>query len=669
MSRHIFLPELLSINIKNYTLYPNGLDFTFDFIKGVNLVLGGNGMGKTTFVNLIKYAILGNYKNRFDFRRTYLDKMIQRRQENSATYFSNRMDASVITDGEMPSVGLTFKIHDTKFFVKRDLQEIRLISLEVNGESITGEQITQAKYEKLSEEEKQPYLLYKYEKEVERCANITFDDLIVFVNEVLFFGEDHKTIMWNSSSSGTSIDVQDELFNKYFNDPQLDEERQEALRQAKYYDSLSRHRSEDMRAIKKVLDKIDEAKKQKHSNNIPLRIIELKDKISNASAMLKQMQKEQLERTARIETLENEINLASSRVAETERKKAKLESLRNSQIWETVHPSYYKFERNIRLNHVCPLCNKPNEALAAKVDSNTDNCFVCDSPLEKHTADDLTRQYKEVQRILNSTYNFINEKKREISRLEDEVKEFDHRFEEQSILVRNLNSALRELQYANSQEIPHGGEIQPFLEEMERLQREKEENQQRSLAESARAAEISNRMVAEVTENVLHFSSIFSSYAEQFLGVECKLTYTKLDDDTTERFYPVIAGITRKNEEELSESQRFFIDHSFRMTILTFFYQRPTFYIVETPDSSLDISYEHNAAKVFLRFLENPNSIIITSNLNNSTFLRYLIEHSEGCVDVVGLLDIAKQSMIQNSSAQLKELYRELKDMSRNEQQ
>lgn len=664
--RSIYLPELISIHLRNYTLYPNGLDYTFDFIKGVNLVLGGNGMGKTTFVNLIKYGIIGNYKNRYDFRRTYLEKIIQRRQENSTTYFSNRMDANVITDGEQPFVELTFKIHDTEFHVKRDLQEIRILSLEVNGVIINGDQITQSKYEKLSETEKQSYLLYKYEKEVERCANITFDDLIVFVNEVLFFGEDHKTIMWNSASSGSSYDVQDELFNKYFNDPQLDEARQEALRQAKYFDSLSRHRSEDMRAIRKVLDKIDAAKKQSQSNEIPLRIIELKEKISNASALLTQIQKEQKERITRIETLENEINLASSRVVETEKKKAKLESQRNSQIWETLHPSYYKFERNIRMNHVCPLCNKPNEALAAKVEKNADICFVCDSPLEKHSADELTQQYKEVQSVLNSAYNFINEKKREISRVEKEIKEYDSKFEDQSSYIRNLNISLRELQYASAQNTPQGGEIQPFLDEMERLQKEKDENQKRSADETARAADISSKMVAEVTENVLQFSRIFSSYAEQFLGVECKLTYTKLDDDSSERFYPVIGGITRKNEEELSESQRFFIDHSFRMAILTFFYQTPTFYIVETPDSSLDISYEHNAAKVFLQFLEKPNSIIITSNLNNSTFLRYLIENSEGYVDVVGLPEIAKQSMIQNSSEQLKVLYSEIKNISKN---
>ncbi len=664
--RKIYLPELISIHLKNYTLYPNGLNYTFDFIKGVNLVLGGNGMGKTTFINLIKYAIIGNYKNRYDFRRTYLDKIIQRRQENSESYFSNRMDANVITDGESPFVELTFKIHNTKFHVVRDLVEIKILSVDVNGEAIMGEQITQGKYEKLPDELKKPYLLYKYEKEIERCANITFDDLIVFINEVLFFGEDHKTIMWNSSSYGSSYDVQDELFNKYFNDPKLDEDRQEALRQAKYYDSLSRHRSEDMRAIKKVLDKIDESKKQNHSNDLPLQIINLKEKITNASALLKKLKQEQKERTDSIESLENEINLASSHVVETEKRKAKLESKRNSQIWETMHPSYYRFEKNIRINHVCPLCNKPNEALASKVENNPDNCFVCDSPLEKHSADDLTQQYKEVQSVLNSTYNYINEKKREVNRLENEVKEFDSKFEEQSSYIRRLNVSLRELQYANVQEDNQGGEIQPFLEEIERLQKEKDENQQKSIQEEEKAKEISKKMVAEVTENVLQFSNIFSSYAEQFLGVECKLTYTRLDNDKNERFYPVIGGITRKNEEELSESQRFFIDHSFRMAILTFFYQTPTFYIVETPDSSLDISYEHNAAKVFLQFLEKPNSIIITSNLNNSTFLRYLIEHSEGYVDVVGLLDIAKQSMIQNSSEQLKELYGEIKSISGN---
>lgn len=66
MSRRIYLPELLSINIKNYTLYPNGLDYTFDFVKGVNLVLGGNGMGKQLLSILLDMPFSVYTKNHSD---------------------------------------------------------------------------------------------------------------------------------------------------------------------------------------------------------------------------------------------------------------------------------------------------------------------------------------------------------------------------------------------------------------------------------------------------------------------------------------------------------------------------------------------------------------------------------------------------------------------------
>ena len=105
MSRKIFLPELVSINIKNYTLYPNGLDYTYNFVKGVNLILGGNGMGKTTFVNIIKYALIGPYRQQFDYSRTYKDQKIEKRLLNKADYFVKRMDPAIEVDGR-PIVSL-----------------------------------------------------------------------------------------------------------------------------------------------------------------------------------------------------------------------------------------------------------------------------------------------------------------------------------------------------------------------------------------------------------------------------------------------------------------------------------------------------------------------------------------------------------------------------------
>lgn len=253
MSRQIYLPELLSINIKNYTLYPNGLDYTFDFVKGVNLVLGGNGMGKTTFVNIIRFAILGLYKKPFGYTRTYQGNIIEKRQLFPQKYFSNRMDDSIPTDAS-PTVSISMKLNNVTVELTRDLSSITLTQLKVDGAELPGTLINQFSYEKLSDTAKINTLPYKYERIIKDNTNLEFDDLIFFVNEVLFFGEDHKTILWNDGD--VFPDVQSELFNKYFNDPDLDKKRQEAIRKAKYFDSLSRHSSEDMRAINKVLSKM-----------------------------------------------------------------------------------------------------------------------------------------------------------------------------------------------------------------------------------------------------------------------------------------------------------------------------------------------------------------------------------------------------------------------------
>ena len=108
----------------------------------------------------------------------------------------------------------------------------------------------------------------------------------------------------------------------------------------------------------------------------------------------------------------------------------------------------------------------------------------------------------------------------------------------------------------------------------------------------------------------------------------------------------VVDNMARLQDEELSESQRFFIDHSFRMSILSFFYNKPSFSICETPDSSLDISYEKNAAMIFLEYLNQPNSLIITSNFNNSEFLEYIVDKSPK-IDCINLLTLGKKSEIQ----------------------
>ena len=205
------------------------------------------------------------------------------------------------------------------------------------------------------------------------------------------------------------------------------------------------------------------------------------------------------------------------------------------------------------------------------------------------------------------------------------------------------------------------------MAEINRLSLEKEKYQKLSEEEKNKAESYSKQIEHVIKNNVKRFSELFSSYAEKYLGVSCQLTFDKSVSGDTRRFYPVIDGVTRYYEEELSESQRFFIDHSFRMSILSFFYTTPAFYIVETPDSSLDISYEQNAARVFMKFLDRPNSIIITSNLNNSSFVNFLIENMRGLVGLIGLPDIAKKSVIQSTNDRMLKIYNDIKNSIKTE--
>lgn len=675
----IYLPNLKRIQIHDYNLYPNGLDFEFDFVKGVNLIIGGNGMGKTTFVNIIKFAIIGHYKKDLDFTRTYKERDITRRSLYPRDYYRNRMD-NTIKSADQPTVSIEFKINKDTFKVCRALDDVSLLSFSKNNKEFSGIVLNQFKYDELFNAVIREHnngkrevlqqlldqkLLYIYEKEIEKSLNRSFDDLIFFVNEILFFGEEHKTILWNNGSQG--VDVQSELFNKYFNEPELDAQRKEAQRQAKYYNSISRHKSEDIRAIKIVLEKINKKNDTDQVKSMNEQILDLRADVENCDTLLNKIQHERQNLESEISLLNNVVNTNSEEVNITERNRKIAETKMFESKWVTLHKSYEVYFQNIKVNSTCPMCSQDlTESFVDQRLSHADNCFLCGQEIVEIQNEDSENLFRNYNEKLKSLYTIISNAQVQISEKEKLLIQADKQFRSTLIEKNKLQSELRKLEFANSQENNQNEDnLQAFYDEIASLEKEKAEFQEKSRIEKEREEQISLRIEEAIVENTSKFSILFSGFAKEFLGVECSLTYTDLNSEG-KRFYPVIDGKIRINEEELSESQRFFVDHSFRMSILSFFYNKPTFYIVETPDSSLDISYEENAANVFIKFLEKPNSLILTTNLNNSDFLTLLIDNAQN-VSVINLLEIGKKSAIQSTSRSLMNLYNRVKQQISNE--
>lgn len=658
------LPNLKSININNFSLYPGNLDLNFHFIEGVNLIIGGNGVGKTTFLNLIKFALIGLYRGKVDVRRREYNNVeyrYEKRVNLPYQYFYNRMD-SAVDYNDSAQVTIVFFIGSKQFEVTRKLSNPTLSKLIITENSIAkeikGTLMPQSEYDNLFlNKDKNLNILsqslqWKYEFEISQTAgHESFDELIFLVNDVLFFSELRKTIMWNS-------DFQSDFSSIHFIEPKLLKQLNETRLDAKYFDSLSRHKSEDIRAINKIFDKFkDTNNDNKDYRELVANHEKSKKNIDSTFNILNKIQKDREQVEVKISKLYTGKNQLSKQLDDLENiKRAEEESIFKD-IFKKVTPKYYDYLKHLKSSGDCPLCNNNlPKSLHEKIIVDDLHCMMCGGNIKNPhlTSPKLT----EIKKTISETLNQINRKEKEIISEEEILKKLDDKFRETNIELNNVQSEIRKIEFAiqksQTKDSPNTDtEFKAMKARIDELEKEKEDAAKKSKIALDKAEHILEKIDKQRLESTELLSEMFNKFGNKFLGVPCELVYEdpKLDDDG-KRYLPRIDGIDRYNEEELSESQRFFIDQSFRMSLLNFFNSASSFFMCETPDSSLDISYEKNAAKVYLEYIKQPNALILTSNLNNSEFLEYLIEEAKS-INYINLLKIGKTSAIQSNSVEL----------------
>lgn len=653
---NIFLPELHKIEVKDFSLYKK--DIVYEFVHGINLIIGGNGMGKTTFINLIKYGLIGLYKKALDVR-TYKGERRLGRQQYSIDYFKNRMQIE-FENNVKAEITLTFSINNTTFQVTRGLYDITLKKVKVieNNTSylLEGTVVRQDKFERFDEAEKALCLQGKYENIVAERSNINdFNDLIFFVNQILFFDEDRKTIIWEPI-------IQERLSSKYFNDPKLDEEFQESKRQAKYHDSIARHKSEDMRAISKIIKRIEGEPGDKEINAFN-EMNKLKRKLETQTDKLNWIQKDRKALESRLSVYYNERNNLNGKAKEIEQKIRDEESKIYQKIWGNLNPKYNIYSDNIKHLHSCPMCNQQLDTnLHRSLLSDDDNCFLCDQSLKVDHDEPI--HIKELKGKLDETLTLNQGHEKVIYGLENEIKKMDLEYNKFKNEVFELQSRLRDYEhdiYSNDKRSNESYTYTAMMAELDELEKQKQSNIKLSGDYNNHADNIIKKIEGNLSKITKELSFIFSDFAGDFLGMDCKLTYDDLTNSNVKMYTPVINGKPRTDPLELSESQRFFTDQAFRMSLLNYFYTTPSFFVCETPDSSLDISYEANAAEIFLKYLQKPNTLVITSNLNNSKFLDLIIDKSDE-LSFLNLLEYGHTSPIQFKSEVLMSISKRIEE-------
>lgn len=605
--KRYFLPKIKELYISNYDLYVCPFDVKFS--EKINFVFGTNGLGKTTFLNIMQYAIIGPYIGKVE-SRNWKEQQKLKRPTFEKYYFRNRMH----NQSDKAEVRVIFCLGNDNYEVIHSLYEHRLKKVVINNEEIFGENINYDTYEKkyFSQDDQNidGYLINKYHKNIEKSSN--FPDINAFIlmlTEIMFFTESRDLVFWNQDMTKLILSkfMQTE---KYF-------EYNEVQKLIKKYDSQERLTSYKMSMIKEFLGE-DLSKNNTVKSQYSLEDLQ---KINNNIS----------EKNKRINKYEEELNRKEkeSKQNRIDFEKVGKQLLDIEQQWyNNVFPDKYqkvynKYAPSI-LTDICPFCgeNHVNKIL------EVDKCFYCNKPLRIRKNTDLNaleinrKNLNNVKNNIQNNYLLINEEILKIKKLlKEENKELFEVIEKQQKIKKTLDLTSDDNFVKYQQLELKKQEYHELLEETK--QREKK---------------LSLEIDAYVVDKFQDYSVVFKRYAYSFLGnnTNVRLELVGKSDDAFFKFF--LNETERESEFSLSESQRIFIDMAYRLATLEFFH-KDSYFISETPDSTLDYFFETNAVETFSNFINSGNTLFMSANARNSRLINLLAEKYKNEYKLINLLE------------------------------
>ena len=626
--KKVYLPKLKKISVENYSFYEQIPTFDFNFNDGISAIIGANGVGKTTFINLIIYSIVG------------FEKVIKGKGKNkkitylNSSYFSDRLDKTVEKEyNQKASVKLEFILNKTNIKITRSLIENKITNLQIDN--IINQEDTSLDY---------------FENILCRLSNIPeFKDFELIIREFLLFDESRKNVAWRE-------DAQDEILRILLLDANFQSEYQRLEQSIVEYDSKGRHASEDIRMAENAYDDlILEGQKLKVSdenittpannlNNLFKKKLSLQNEIESLNIQFE-------DNTKIIENLNTKINILLSEketvkihIEEIDKIINESEAKLYSSYYNKFPDYYYTLQTSLCRSGKCLICESSSKEL--KVLHNNmmkeNKCLICGSSITESAVIDDNELVSKINTLNEKRIELINTFENATATVLRLTESLENTKNEIINISNSINSFKKNLIMIES-EILQAENVEKYDTYSEILKSKeksiahliKKKDEYYALRDNAKKD--LNRYVASFRNTIRSInkslSFYFNKYAKTFIGWNCELTLKeKTIKNIPHTYYlPKIDDTVRDNTDAVSESQRFFLDQAFRMAIINYLQDTiegfSTFFITETPEGSLDLIYEKQVAKMFIKFSETGNNIIFTSNLNSSNFLSTLFEN------------------------------------------
>lgn len=633
----IRFPLIQELSVDNYALYPGPSSaragFTTSFLPGLTLILGANGLGKTTFVWLLYRMLCGSYDisgldsgGRLGTRRLEARQILKTKR-----LFAQRVEDDAIA-GE---ACLRFDLGNERITIVRSLNDLALTAFRIDGTEFAAD-----------EEE--------YQSKIAALAGVwSFGDWILLLRHLTFYFEDRRALVWDPSA-------QTQICRLLFLPPETARKWTESERQILELDSQARNLGAAVRKQELSLAKDEKLKTAAPAVEAELGTLaslqesdeEKRDQLDEAVFALDRLRKE-----ARLALL----------TAEHEREAA-LRALGNAKLMalQERFPTSAETARYILAQlfaeGTCLVCGNWVPEMARSLESRVDRsrCVVCDTPIDRGNEASAETKSLSEKRIAKSSGSLDRTDRKLTSaraRLEDREREYEDCRQQLDEIDAALAARRTRIDTLVRRLPDEAQELRRRRDEFAVLRR-RVGSMKKELKERREAFTV---FIGEVRESIVKHApqirEVFVGYAGEFLLEDCDLRWSvrarRVGQTGPTVKFPVFeldlasashqSPVRRSGPDEVSESQREFIDLAFRMALMEA--ADPTSgatLIIDAPESSLDAVFVRRAAEVLARFgePENDNRLVLTSNLTDGDLIPRLLRLCDMDIETQRLIDL-----------------------------
>ncbi|WP_372072874.1 hypothetical protein P7L75_11600 [Tistrella mobilis] len=643
----IAFPLIERVSVHHYTLYP-GRDGSgrLDLHLGAGpwLVLGVNGLGKSTLLLLLRYLLAGPVRTRsagFAGERDDLQAV------------DNRFFAVRVAGGaDHATAKIVVRFGARILTVERTLGTLALISASISDDKTSRT---------LEAEDEYRNLITKL------MGVVQFEDVVRVLDHLVFYLEGRQSLIWD-------LAAQFELFRALLT-PNLSANLRQLEGQIVSADSAARN-------LNATLYKITQRRDREASKRITAD--DTRARLAAAQGELDKHIKDELALTEQLEaadTLRGDYNLQRKRGeklvddAAQAYEKLKFEVLR--QAFAGLEPTDQYLYLKLLSEQICIACNQPAPDAAAELQKRHDHgcCVVCGNARKfddkvENIGDALKAKASEAFSLLERRRVELEDFQRQYVKANDTVHALHNKIsavrlasEERQGLIRKLRKNLpAEENLALSREEERirtlRGEVLSFRHEREAAEQSIED----LLVQLSTAVE-------EVRERL---ECAFHQKAAPFFAESTRLVYAprtaKIGQGGRSFDFPAFevemtSGATlgqfvRRTPDQVSLSQREYLDIIFRMVLLDVLGGGKGSLVIDGPEGSLDAVFAGRAGDLFARFsAAGQTNVVLACNIVEGGFIPHALSNYGKSDRPRRVINLLEQAMPTQALRTLRPLY------------